>query len=687
MVTDLELKESNILESLLILQLTLGKSGLQDLDLLVKQSQLVISSDELSTQSVTLSHELLGLSLTLGNLVVLLRDELLKSEDLLIKLNGQLILLIEQLGEFGLLKIGLVHFSLLDTQGLDLRSQSLLLGLTVSLELSDLVLSDEELILQIMDLISLLNVVLGVQVSFSSNSLVEVLLLLQLLLVLLGFSLQLGNHVGSQLVVLHHLHQTFVGSLSILSRLLGGFLKSVDLSQELLDVLILGSALLIEGIDLAVELNDFESVLLVNLTSLSDVLVHHVSVSDESKDVTLLQISLLSQVLDLSGQGIHTSLSDVFGVFGLILKSLELVPFGHNLVVFELVRVVLFSQVGSLVSKLVPFDDELIQSLPLVVELLALLLVLVLLTLNLDLKGHDLFLALIQLSRGLGELAEQLLHLLVLLVVLLVLLSEVLLNLLLLLGEFHLFLGKELLLSLLLGLILLKHLILMLLSLNKLFLLEQVVLKHHNSLLKGGLGLLEIVDFGILRLDFSVELLRLLDEVVKLVILAKRQTTAVFDDLLQLGDLVSEVGNELSARLLSGLGSLDKLPALLDLLSEHCNGGGVVLSQLDGSLDSHCVLEDGIVEVLASSNEPLFRLVTSPHGSVDLLVFLSELLHAWVTYQFVDDLFEVFLKCLKLGLIKTHLLVLGIHARVSVSHNKFEINYNFPIQIAYIPFE
>ena len=53
-VADLELKESDVLKSLLILNFALGKSRLQDLDLLVEQSKLIISSDELSSENISL---------------------------------------------------------------------------------------------------------------------------------------------------------------------------------------------------------------------------------------------------------------------------------------------------------------------------------------------------------------------------------------------------------------------------------------------------------------------------------------------------------------------------------------------------------------------------------------------------------------------------------------------------------
>jgi len=161
---------------------------------------------------------------------VLLRDKLLESEDLLVQLLGKGVLLLVQLLESRHLSIGLIHFSRLDSKHLDLSGESLLSSSVVGLELSDLVLSYEELVLKVVDLISLLNVVLGVEVSLGSDGLVQGLLLLQLGLVLNSLLLEFGDHVVSQSEVLHHLHQVVVGSLSVLGGLLRSFLKSVDLS-------------------------------------------------------------------------------------------------------------------------------------------------------------------------------------------------------------------------------------------------------------------------------------------------------------------------------------------------------------------------------------------------------------------------------------------------------------------------
>jgi hypothetical protein len=51
-------------------------------------------------------------------------------------------------------------------------------------------------------------------------------------------------------------------------------------------------------------------------------------------------------------------------------------------------------------------------------------------------------------------------------------------------------------------------------------------------------------------------------------------------------DLVLEVGDDLSGFLLVVLCLLDEFPGLLNLLAEDGNGLRVLLSQLDGGLDS-----------------------------------------------------------------------------------------------------
>ena len=56
-LTDLVTEQLDILEPLVVLNFTLSERDLQNLDLLVKESQLVISADQLSSQNIPLSHE------------------------------------------------------------------------------------------------------------------------------------------------------------------------------------------------------------------------------------------------------------------------------------------------------------------------------------------------------------------------------------------------------------------------------------------------------------------------------------------------------------------------------------------------------------------------------------------------------------------------------------------------------
>ena len=56
-LTDLVTEQLDILKPLVVLNFTLSERDLQNLDLLVKESQLVISADQLSSQNIPLSHE------------------------------------------------------------------------------------------------------------------------------------------------------------------------------------------------------------------------------------------------------------------------------------------------------------------------------------------------------------------------------------------------------------------------------------------------------------------------------------------------------------------------------------------------------------------------------------------------------------------------------------------------------
>jgi len=77
--------------------------------------------------------------------------------------------------------------------------------------------------------------------------------------------------------------------------------------------------------------------------------------------------------------------------------------------------------------------------------------------------------------------------------------------------------------------------------------------------------------------------------------LTKGKTTAVFDNLVKLSNLILKTLDDLPSLLFLLFGSLDKLPALLNFFPKNGDGVGIFLGELDSSLDLGGVLNDGII--------------------------------------------------------------------------------------------
>jgi len=97
-VSNLELEETDVLKSLLVLDFTSGKLALKNLDFFVEQSELIISSNELCTKNVSLVNDVLVVLLELFNILVGFLDDIGQLLDLIIQLHLDLL---------GLLKLGL----------------------------------------------------------------------------------------------------------------------------------------------------------------------------------------------------------------------------------------------------------------------------------------------------------------------------------------------------------------------------------------------------------------------------------------------------------------------------------------------------------------------------------------------------------------------------------------------------
>ena len=76
MVSNLELEQSDVFKSFLVLNLTSGKLRLKNFDFLVEQSELIISSNELRSQNVSLVDDVLVVFLELFDLFVGLLDDI-----------------------------------------------------------------------------------------------------------------------------------------------------------------------------------------------------------------------------------------------------------------------------------------------------------------------------------------------------------------------------------------------------------------------------------------------------------------------------------------------------------------------------------------------------------------------------------------------------------------------------------
>jgi len=164
-ISNLEFKKSDILESFLILDLTSGKSVLKDLNLLIKESQLIISSNELSTKNISFVDDILVILLDLLDFLVGELDDGSELFNLSILLNSDLIGILELLlPDLGLSNDFISVFHLLGHVGM-FNGQSLIFGFNLILKLRDLMGCNLEFSLKLSDFILSFNQVLRVEIS------------------------------------------------------------------------------------------------------------------------------------------------------------------------------------------------------------------------------------------------------------------------------------------------------------------------------------------------------------------------------------------------------------------------------------------------------------------------------------------------------------------------------------------
>ena len=133
---------------------------------------------------------------------------------------------------------------------------------------------------------------------------------------------------------------------------------------------------------------------------------------------------------------------------------------------------------------------------------------------------------------------------------------------------------------------------------------------------------------------------KLLDSIV----LVELEARSELNGLVELGDLSSQLADDLAGLFFLFLGGLDQFPSLVDLFLEQANGRTVLLGQLDGGLDTRGVLDDDLVEVLDLADETLLRVVGGLESAMELLVLSLEALHSLFADHGLEDFLEVALK-------------------------------------------
>jgi hypothetical protein len=520
-ISNLELKKSNILKSLLILNLTSGKSTLKNLDLLIEQSKLIISSNKLSSKNISLVDDVLVIFLELFDFLMSLLDDVVQVLDLIELLNSKFFGFVVFFLPGDELRLDLFDLLCLRSFLVMLSLKSHVLGINLIFQLGDLMGCDLELSLKLSDLILSLDQVLRVEISVRSNSLIQVLLLFELTFELNILFLELTDKVLLQLDFFDHLHEIGISLRSFVRELISILLENIDLFEEVSNILLLGSSLLLKLCNLIDFAADLVLVLHILILSLFDRLGHHVSEPDQIDDLFLVLFGVSAQVLDLSCQGIHSVLGQVLLVFSLLLFVGDSLLVGDKAIVHTVVNLVHLLQLSVLVTELTDLNLKVVDLHSKGLTVSQDVVMLVLKGLEVTALEDILLLFCIKLVLDFLVLIPQVLDgFLVLLLVLTIFLNCAFFLLDLLLHVLFLSI-EEFGISLELGLFLGKLLDLMLLLLDLFLLLHQVVLELQDLLIEIRVGVLEILVLLLLHFNFLLEVLLGSHQLVDSVVLTK----------------------------------------------------------------------------------------------------------------------------------------------------------------------
>ena len=357
-ITNLELQKSDILESLLILNFTSCESALEDLDLFIEKSELIISSDKLGSKNISFVDHVLIIFLESLNFLLGFLDDVVEFLNLIELLSSEFLTLLVLL--FTGLDIVLLLFNevLILSFDKNFSAESQILGVNFFFELRNLMRSNPELSLKLSNFILSFDQVLGVKISVGSNSLIQVLLLLKLSFKLDILLLELTDQVLLKLHLLYHLHQVGVGFGSLMREPITLLLEVVNIPKEFSDVLLLLSALLLQLGDLILLVGDLILVSVVLILSFLDGLRHHVSEPNQIDDLLFVLLSVSPKMLDFSGKSVNSIFGDVLLILSFFLLSGHSVFVIQEPVVDSVEDLVLLLELSDLVSHLIDLNLE-----------------------------------------------------------------------------------------------------------------------------------------------------------------------------------------------------------------------------------------------------------------------------------------------------------------------------------------
>jgi len=520
-ITNLELQKSDILESLLILNFTSCESTLENLDLFIEKSELIISSDKLGSKNISFVDHVLIIFFESLNFLLGFLDDVVELLNLIELLSSEFLTLLVLLFTGLDIVLLLLNEVLILSFDKNFSAESQILGVNFFFELSNLMRSNHELPLKLSNFILSFDQVLGVKISVGSNSLIQVLLLLKLSFKLDILLLELTDQVLLKLYLLYHLHQVSVGFGSFVREPITVLLEVVNIPKELSDVLLLLSALLLQLGDLILLVGDLILVSVVLILSFLDGLRHHVSEPNQIDDLLFVLLSVSPKMLDFSGKSVNSIFGDVLLILSFFLLSGHSVFVIQEPVVDSVEDLVLLLELSDLVSHLIDLNLE-------VTDLREKIFSLSLLVFNdvfssFDSVGALLILLLLhcKLVINVNVLLCKILNILLLnFLVLLegldscVLLLDLFLKVLLLSVE-------ELSVSFELGLLFGKLVDFMFFLHNFFSFFGKFPLKLNDFLVETSFGLFEVVNLSLLVLNVLLKLLLLSDELVNSVVLTK----------------------------------------------------------------------------------------------------------------------------------------------------------------------